>query len=296
MVQLIPISKINQPSIRDIGKCSNFPDIVIRVQDLLTRVTGNYNKTFYQIKEAGGIHNLPEYKGKEIMLSFVMTDKLIPTINEWKATKIIQIVQPDSYSTFDCETYEGEPETSLDNIRKSLILTAKLLKLCPGYKVIGQVKGCTRWQVIQHTLALRRLGITDFLFHTSDYFRHGDKNMIQRARMYAKTIRPYAKKLYLYGFSDQDRLIQFSFADAYISMAYFSMALKGYKLYGTKKSRYNRLDYKQVSCQNLRQMRKNIFHINRQQKLIIGGECPWEAAQEEQGFGILEPQAPTLVT
>ncbi len=295
MVELYAIDKVNEPCIRGMWKDLSFPVIVIRLQDLLCLQSGKFNSTYYEICEVGGIHNYSiyrEFKGK-IILSLVMRDKLIAGSNPYNIyAQAINNMHPDFWTSTDGETYEGEEEKSWREINRCFQETKELMRFCPNSKPIGQVKGCNERQIELHTKMLKSLGIEYFILHVGDFFRHGDRNMIAKAKSYALVIRKHAKHLTLYGMGSQSRILEFSFADAYANFSYMVTALKGKKLHDTKTGGYNG-DYKLVAKVNLIQSLLNIIKARAQTKLIEGGVCKWAVDQEAIGLATSKAQVHT---
>lgn len=281
MVEIYPVIKVNEPSISYIWQGLPLDCLVVRLQDLISPFTFEFNNVFYKIKEANGIHNFLGFNGK-IILSLVMKDVFIHQFDEDRYAEVINTLKPDFYTTVDGETYEGEIETSKQEIKRCFIETAKLITLCPNSKPIGQVKGCSKHHLLCHIHLLKSIGINDFIFHVGDFFRNGEPIMRQLAKEYALLIRKYADTLILYGMGSQKRLLEFSFADAYITFNYFVKAINGKKY-----ARVNKMDYlggysPSIVKHNLIEMIKNVANIKKQKKLIEGGVCLWEEVKEEQ--------------
>jgi len=276
MVTLIPVVNVNDRSTSDVWNIIPTSFIVVRLQDLVSDKTFKFNKTFCEIKPVGGIHPFLNFHGK-IILSLIMKDKIISNFNSVLYAYVINTLKPDFYTTVDGETYEGEESVSLKEINRCFNETKNLIPLCPGIMPIGQVKGCNDKQIVYHINLLKSLGIDKFVFHTSDFFRQGDPNMILRARAYASTIRKHVKYLILYGMGSQKRLLEFSFADAYATFNHFVTARNGMKYVGVNKIRYSESYKPEIVKQNLREMYNNLKRLDSQKKLSIGGVNLWEA-------------------
>ena len=279
MVKIYPGIRANQPSIIDVWRNQDVDCIVIPIQDLISPKTLKPNKTFYQIKKKGGIHNFLKCS-KEIILSFVMKDELIHKFSVRKYAYIINTLKPDYYTTPDGWTYEGEEKISAEQIKRCFIETVELIPLCLYSKPIGHIKGCNKKQILSHIKLLKSLGITKFLFHIGDFFRHADENSIAQAKNYAVFIRKHVKTLMLYGMGSQKRLTEFSFADAYITFNHLVKALYGQKYQGTNIIKYPERYSPKIVKHNLLEIIKNVNKIKSQTKLIIGGVCPWEEEVE----------------
>lgn len=285
MVDLIPITKVDERKMVDISMSIPTQCVVVRLLDLISSKTLNLNETFFKIKKAGGIHN---YLGcdKEIILSLIVKDDMISRLTYQDYAYIIKNIKPSSFTTPDCETYDNETEVSIEEIKKSLLQTKPIIELCPECKPIGHVKGCDEFLVSKHVELLKSLGVKDFVFHIGDFARHADSNMINKAKNLAFKIRPHADRLFLYGMGSQNNLIGFSFADYYVTNNHFVTARYGMKFLGTKKVKYQGKYNLEIVRSNLFEMYKNIRNMCKQQKLIEGGEIRWVAEQEENALAI----------
>jgi len=280
MVELAPITEINKKRMIGVAKSIPTKFVVVRLLDLISPITLEPKKVFYDIQRAGGIHNYLNYPGI-IILTLIVRDDMISKLTPPDYAFIIDNIKPNFYTTPDCETYEGEETTSIEEIKKSLFFTSELMKLCKFSSPIGHVKGCNEWMVEEHLKILKMLGIKDFIFHTGDFFRSGNSNMINKARNLAFKIRPHARYLFLYGMGSQSHLLSFSFADAYITNTHLVTALHGKKFIGTKKIRYSGGYNIKIVKDNLLEIYSNLQKMNKQKKLFEGGVCLWEEVQEE---------------
>ena len=290
MVKFYPVVKLNEPSLLAVWKGQGFDCIVVRLQDVISLRTGKPNKTFYQIKECGGVHNFLDFDGK-IILSLIMKDELLPKFDEVRYSELINTLNPDLFTTVDAETYEHEFYTSKNEVKRSSIETLKLIKLCPNSKPIGQVKGSSKKHLYSHIQLLKSIGITDFVFHVGDFFRNGSPNMISKAKDYSLFIKKHVDSLILYGMGCQKRLLEFSFADAYVTFNHFVKAVNGKKYAGPCEYNYGGGYKPEVVKDNLTQIVKNMSKTNYQKKLIKGGVCPWEAVTEEKERAMLAQSA-----
>lgn len=279
MTELYPVVKLNDPSLRDIWKGLDLPYLVVRLQDLITSSSGKPNKTFYEVKFKGGIHNYLDYGGK-VILSLVMKDKLILKFSPKLYAEIINEVKPNYFTSVDGETYDREEKTSFQEILRCVNETKQLINLCPNVTCIGHVKGCNESQIHTHLNQLNSLGIKHYLFHVGDFFRSGSKEMINKAKHYASIIRKKAYKLILYGMGSQKKLIEFSFADAYVSFNYFVKAINGKKYSNHSLVKYTGGYSTKIVRSNLVWMILNLKRISNQRKLTYGGIDLWEAEQE----------------
>jgi len=273
MVVLSPVINLSDKSTFKVLDAVPVSLVVVRLQDLVSKKTFEFNKTFNDVMAAGGLHNFLGYSGP-IVLSLIMRDDIIANFNPQKYALAINSIRPTSYTTIDGETYEGEISLSIAEINRINKENKELVRLCPRYLPIGLVKGCTAEQIELHIEHLKLLGIKDFIFHVGDFFRHGDTKMINKARNFASKIRNHARYLMLYGMGSQKKLLEFSFADVYISFNHFVTAINGMKFVGTNKIKYNSGYNPDIMVTNFLEMYKNIDLLNKQ-KLFDGGENIW---------------------
>ena len=280
MVEIVPITEINKK--RMIGVAQSIPTkfVVVRLLDIISHITLEPKSVFYKIRNVGGIHNYLNYNGI-IILSLIVKDDMLSKLTPPDYAFIINTLKPNFYTTPDCETYEGEQTISIEEIKKSLFQTKEIIERCPFSFPIGHVKGCDEWMIEKHVKMLKMFGIKDFIFHTGDFFRSGDQNMINKAKNLAFKIRPHARYLLLYGMGSQNNLLEFSFADAYITNTHLVTALNGKKFVGTKKVRYSEKYDINIVKENLIEIFNNVQKIKEQKKLFEGGACLWEEVQEE---------------
>lgn len=271
MVKTYVVIKVNQPSIRNVWRGLDVELLVVRVQDLVSPITFEYNKTFYDIRQAGSIHSFLN-TDKRIVLSLVMKDEIIRDFGADRYIEIIKVLKPDFFTTVDGWTYEDQHKISWNEIKRCTEQTLKIMQACPGVIPIGQVKGCSKQQLLVHISLLKSLGIKQFLFHIGDYFRTGEENLMVTGKIYASFIRKHVDELILYGMSSPKRLIEYSFADGFMTLGYFVKARYGKKIIGHKiqKAPYST----SLVMSNLIQQIKNIKSTKSQTKLL-GGDMQW---------------------
>lgn len=274
MVVLIPIINLNDRTTFGVLDAVPVNFIVVRLQDLVSKKTFEFNKTFNDVMAAGGLHNFLHYSGP-IVLSLIMKDEIIKNFNPQKYAIAINSLRPNSYTTVDGETYSREHSISMTEINRIHKENIELIRLCPRHLPIGLVKGCTDNQLELHIEYLKSLGIKDFIFHVGDFLRHGDDSMINKARGFCSRIRGHARYLMLYGMGSQKRLLQLSFADAYISFNHFVTAINGMKFIGTNKVKYSGGYNNNIMIENFMEMHKNVSLLSEQKKLFDGGENKW---------------------
>jgi len=238
-----------------------------------------FNKTFHDIKEAGGLHEFLGFDGT-IVLSNIMRDELLAKMNPQTYAKVINTLLPDYFTTIDGETYEGENDTSWREIERMLKESRTLMRKCPEAIPIGLVKGCTEEQIEFHAETFRNMGTDSLMFHTGDFFRNGsDIEMINRARFYASRIKPYTDNLILYGIGSPRRILEFSFADVYVTFNHFITAKMGMRYEGRKMVRHQ--GYNQLLVhQNLHELIRNMQVIEQQKRLTNYGDVLWEEEGE----------------
>jgi len=279
MVRLYPIIKVNQPSLKTVHIGLNLPSIVVRLQDLLTSSGNSFNSTFYDIKNAGGIHAYKNFNGN-IILYTIMRDDLIARVPFKVYVEAITALKPDSCFTLDAETYDSTTywknnvlyydgrQVSLDEIRRISLATLALKRLFPNMHFIGLVKGSTPQMIKQHAQFLVSEGIDHLAFHIGDFMRFGVNENIQRGKLYASIIKSIGKKLYLCGMGCQSRLLEFSFADVYITYNHFITARHGMKYVSTKSVPSKGGYSVKLVCDNLHEIWKNVDKIKYQRKII----------------------------
>ncbi len=266
MVTLSPIVKLSDKETFDVFRVVPVKLIVVRLQDLVSKNTYEFNKTYYDVISAGGLHSFLGFNGL-ILLSMVMRDEIIAHFKPSRYATAINSLIPDSFTTIDGETYEGEYSLSSREIERIHAENRELVKLCPKFQPLGLVKGCTKNQIEYHVRLCKSLRIEDFVFHVGDFFRHGDPNMIRKARSFSSRIRKHANCLVLYGMGTQERLLEFSFADIYVSFNHFVTAKNGMKFVGTKKVKYIGSYRSQIMIDNFIQMHKNVESLKEQARL-----------------------------
>ena len=266
MVQLSPIIKLDARETFDVLKVVPIELAVVRLQDLVLKDSFKFKKTFRKVVSAGGLHNFLGFSGR-ILLSLVMRDEIVAKYKPERYAIAINYLRPDSYTTIDGETYEGEYSLSWHEIERIHAENKQLITLCPKYEPIGLVKGCSEKQIEYHIGLLKSLGISDFIFHVGDFFRHGRPDMIRRARSYSSKIRKHAECLILYGIASPKRLLEFSFADIYVSFTHFVTARNGMKIVGTNKIKYTGGYDSKIITSNFIEIYKNVKSLNKQTKL-----------------------------
>lgn len=238
---------------------------VVRLQDVVSERTLRFNKTFHDIVSAGGLHNHLGFSGP-IMLSLIMKDEMIAKFSPERYAFCVNSLMPNLYTTTDGETYDGEYVVSWEEINRIHQNNRKLIALCPRSSPVGLVKGCCVEQIESHIELLKSLGIADFVFHVGDFFRHGDESMIRKARHFSYRIRRHARSLILYGMGSQRRLLEFSFADVYVTFNHFVTAMNGMRYAGISKIQYSGGYDPSIITSNFIEMYKNMTMLAEQER------------------------------
>jgi len=234
MVTLSPILKLDDRKTFGVLGALSLDLVVVRLQDLICKRTFKFNETYRQIVSQQGLHNFLNFNGK-ILLSLIMKDQIIANLNPERYSEAIHSLKPDSFTTVDGETYEGEFVCSTAELERITKENNKLLDLASDFKPVGLVKGCSEVLIKNHAQQLKSKGIDEYIFHVSDFLRNGGKpDLINKARLYALTIRPFAKNLILYGVGSSKLHNKFSFADKYVTFTHFINATHRKKVVGNK--------------------------------------------------------------
>ena len=273
MEHLIPVIRLDDLTSMISVKAVGCNMIAIRAQDLVSKKKALPNYLFYKIKHLGGAHAFLKYNGT-IILSFIMKDELLEKVDETILCDLIEGLKPDYWTSVDCKSYDKDISYSKKQIVSACKKTINLIKLCPEYKMLGQVKGCNESQIVSHFQLLEKLGVRIFLLHSGDFLRHGDKNQIQKIKYYAQLIKKKDNVVLLYGFGSQKRLEEFSFIDGYITYSHMVNARNGKIFVGRKRHEYSKIKPIEAAIYNLRQMFTNLKDSKKQTKLI-GGEKQW---------------------
>lgn len=267
MVTLSPVVKLTDKATFNVLRAVPIELATVRLQDLVSKKSFMFNKTYRDIISSGGLHNFLDFHGR-ILLSLIMKDEIIANFNPTKYASAINLLCPDLYTTVDGQTYEGEYSLSLKEIKRIHNENKELIDLCPKSKPVGLVKGCSENQIEFHVQLFKSLGIEDYIFHVGDFFRNGDPNMIMKARNLSHAIRKHAKTLILYGMGSQTRLQEFSFADVFISFKHFVTAKNGMRFARTKKTKYVGSYNSEIVTHNFVQMYRNLRSLEGQSKLF----------------------------
>ena len=281
---MIPQVRLDCENSRKLALALNSFPLVIPIYDLICNDTGKPNQLFKKIKDCGGLHNFLNYSGT-IILSSIMRDDLIKKIKlPEEYAEIIKGSKPNFYFTPDGLTYENKDEDSLKEIIRLSKLTLKLKELCPEIQPIGLVKGSNYLQIKAHKNFLKKLGVKVFAFHTGDFFRNGDEKRIQTAKYYCSLIKEEGNLLMLYGLGSPKRMLEFSFADFFITYTHFVTARNGNIFEGSKKINYSNMSVYEAAIYNFKELSNHLKKLQYQTKLFIGGECKWAVGQQEQQY------------
>ena len=281
---MIPLVRLDCKNSIELAKAINSPIIVIPIYDLISNITAEPNALFNRIKTSGGIHNYLDYHGF-VILTLIMKDALIKKFDDaGKYAYIINGIKPNAYSTVDGKTYNKKDLESLNEILRLSDQTKELLKLCPDIKPIGHIKGCNPIQIKLHLEYLKKLGINIFIFHVGDFFRNGDEKMIQQAKYFCSLIKDQNNTLFLYGLGAPRRMLEFSFADYFITYSHFVNARNGVIFHGIKRTKFHGMSVYDAALHNFKEFLEHLKNLNYQTKLFTGGRCRWEEAQQEPQY------------
>lgn len=226
---LFPVIKIDEPNTHAPWLDVDCAGVVVKAQHLLTKNGKRTNKIFDKIVNSGGLHSFLAYEGP-VIISSIMPDQTLVGFLPESYADMIDKLRPDSYITPDGETYLGEHARSSREIRRMVIETEKIIRLCPDTKPIGLVKGSTLQQISSHTDLLLNLGISEFTFHASDYLRRGPAWVTDRAIQFSQIIRHKVPSFLVYGVGAMTSLQAFNFADGYVTQSHFVNAYYGRKI------------------------------------------------------------------
>jgi hypothetical protein len=278
---IIPLVRFGCAGSIKLARDINPSFVVVPIYDLISSSNAKPNELFRKIKRLGGFHNALDYHGV-VILSSIMKDNLIKKFELSKYAEIINELKPDFYFTPDGLTYERKDSESLRELVRISSLTSKLIEMCPHSRPIGLVKGSDDFQIKEHKNFLKRLGVKVFAFHTSDFFRQGDNNMIQKAKHYCSIIKDEENTLLLYGLGFPRRMLEFSFADLFITNTHFVNAKHRKRFVGARRETdYNKSVY-ELALHNFKEISNYLKKLKYQTKLFSGGKCKWAEELQEQ--------------
>jgi len=257
---LYPVIKIDEPNTYAPWLDVDCQGVVIKAQHLLSKNGKRTNKHFDNIVKSGGIHSFLAYDGR-VILSSIMPDQTLSGFSPESYAGMIDALSPDSYITPDGETYLGEHARSSREIRRMIIESERLVRLCPDCHPIGLVKGCTLQQINNHTELLLNLGISQFTFHASDYLRRGPAWVTDRAIQFSQTIRQRVPIFLIYGIGAMTSLQAFNFADGYVTQSHFVNAYYGRKICNDEGNSSNKRITRKEIMDILRRIKNDIGRI-----------------------------------
>lgn len=272
--EIVPLIRLDCKRSIELARSINRKIIVVPIYDLILESNAKPNQKFKKIKKAGGIHNYLNYNGI-IILSLIMKDEIIWKCLPEQYAEIINGIMPDAYTTIDGGTYDKEELESIQEIIRISKETKKLISLCPNIKPIGHVKGCNKSQIKLHLNFLKSLGINTFLFHTGDFFRKGDKEMMNKAKTFCSLIKKDKNILFVYGVGTPKRMLEFSFCDLFITYNHFVTARYGKIFKEKKKHEYSNMDVYEATAHNFKELSNYLEDLKYQTKLLDGGKNKW---------------------
>ena len=255
---LIPVVKLGEERTYSPWEFVPCPEVVVKVQDLVSN-DGKTNSSWCEkFFSAGGLHEFLSCPG-EIILSSIMPDETILGFTWRRYARLIEELEPDYYLTPDGETYLGEPRLSRYEISRMLKETQLLIDAGLNSEPIGLVKGSNVVQVRRHAEALMGLGIHRLAFHASGFLDHGTQYSIAQAGVFSAEIRKVAPWLMIYGCGSKEYFRRFRFADSFVTHRHFLDAFNGLKWHNGRKSPSRRLRTIEATMGNLSDMCKCIM-------------------------------------
>lgn len=215
-----------------------------------------------------------------------MKDQLIRNTKDSTIIELIDGLSPTTFTSFDCESYQGEYTYTKLQLAECNNKTMMLVRLFGPDRIFGLVKGCSREQVLNHYNFLKSLGIKIFVLHSADYFRNGNSRLIAQLKNYASLIKKDDNLVFLHGFGSQKRLEEFSFLDGYITYSHVVNSQKGLIFFGRKRQTKRGPYFVERAIHNLKQMSVNLRDSKFQTKLF-GGKNSWVAVSELQAEPII---------
>lgn len=106
MVSLSPIVRLDFRDTFEVFRAFPVGLVVVRLQDVVSKNTYKFNKTYYDVISAGGLHDFLDFRG-HILLSLIMRDELIANFGPENYAEVLNSLTPDYFTTVDGETYEG---------------------------------------------------------------------------------------------------------------------------------------------------------------------------------------------
>lgn len=225
--RLYPIIKLGERTTYNPERYVDSPEVIVKIQEIISRDGKSTNSLFNQIRDDGGIQNHLDFGG-DVILSSIMPDRAIEGLTSEVYAEIIDTLGTKYYLTPDGETYLGELGDSAGEIHRILNQTQELCNYCPLCVPIGLIKGCTDDQIRYHIEMMQNMGIGRFCFHLGDFFR-GSDYVLQIANQFAYTARERTHELIIYGIGSRKHINSFRFADGFATQSHYVKAYYGYR-------------------------------------------------------------------
>lgn len=224
---VIPRMQISKDSSYNPWEITNHSLVVVSMQDLVTTSGKNRTRHYYEVVKAGGFH---EYFGLnktnsdvKFILSSIIPDKMIYGLKPEDYVEVISSTNSDYFITNDGETYINDQygeQNILFEIDRILEYT-KYVQSRTDVPLIGLIKGTKPEHIISHIHCLKKMGINQFCFHTSDFLRQHDKRTISIGKRLFQTARNHVPFLLAYGPCSRSSIKHFSSADGFITYSHF---------------------------------------------------------------------------
>lgn len=224
---VIPRMKIGETYSYNPWEITEHSLVVVSMQDLVTTSGKNRTSYYYDIVEAGGFN---EYFGLnetnndvKFILSSIIPDKMIYGLEPEDYVEVISSTGSDYFITNDGETYindkYGEKNVLFELDR--IVEDTKYVQSRTDVPLIGLIKGTKPEHIVSHIHCLKKMGINQFCFHTSDFLRQHDKRTISIGKRLFQTARKHVPFLLAYGPCSRSSIRQFSSADGFITFSHF---------------------------------------------------------------------------
>lgn len=250
---LIPVVKLGEDLTHAPWEAFDCRAVVVKLQDLVSSDGRRESRQCREVRSEGGLHRYLSYTGA-VILSSIMPDETICGMTPKCYASIINDLGPDYYLTPDGETYLGERHLSTYEIKRILNETSRLLESGLNSLPIGLVKGSNLVQNLEHTRALKELGIKHFAFHAGSFLDGGTAYSVAQARAFSTAIRKTVPWLLIYGVGSRSHLERFSFADAFVTHSHFTDAFRGIRLDHGRKSRGHETLSREAVIRNLAEL------------------------------------------
>ena len=140
----------------ELTKKTGFKSLLISFSHFLTK-KGKFNREFFKVKKAGGLHNYLNFNGKIVLVTDLL-DTLCDALNVERLCISVTLLKPDYITTFDTYYYDDQPMfitqiKMLETLQKTVALYDKL-----DVPVIGLAVGPSNELFKWYTHCLIKLG------------------------------------------------------------------------------------------------------------------------------------------